>query len=176
MVSRAPASHELAEQLNQAVRCIRQCENLREIAAALSSSTASFCQMAAVFSIAGQTVRSERIWGLDGSAPSAVIEFPLAEAAAFRTAVDSQDPVIAMSSPGELSRTVSEALGRPSDHCVWLLPMVVRNRTVALLYAAGVAQTAPLELLAQAAALRLESLSTRATPANLVAISPGSLV
>jgi hypothetical protein len=86
----------------------------------------------------------------------AALELPAAEAAAIAGALQSGDPVVAMTTPREISGALVQAFAHKSDDRAYILPVLVREKPVGLIYAAGGVEMAPLELLAQSAALSLE--------------------
>ena len=88
---------ELAENLNQAVRLLRQAENLQQISAVLAESSTAFSHLLAVFSVDGDSVRAERVRGLSAEAAGQFsgLELPIALAAAFTGAIETGDPVVA---------------------------------------------------------------------------------
>jgi hypothetical protein len=150
---------ELAESLNQAVRLLRQSENFQQLSAVLADSSTSLCKVFAVFSIEGDRIRAERGRGLPGEAAERFtgLEFPASEAAAFAAAIESGDPVVVMTSPRAISAALARIFAHQSDDRAYLLPLAVRGRAVGVMYASGAVEMAPLELLAQAAALVLET-------------------
>jgi hypothetical protein len=157
--ARDSVRRELADHLNQSVRRLRQAEGLAEIGSTLADAGRVFCNVAAVFSVSEKEARGVRVRGYnreDGTARFESLHFPVTEAAAFAGALHSQDPVIAMSTPGELSPTVVEFFGHRPEERVCLFPITVREQARAVLYASGSVQMAPLELLAQTASLALE--------------------
>src|SRR5438067_1411744 len=66
--------------------------------------------------------------------------------------------------PREISPALVEAFGHKPDDRAYILPVLVRARPVGVIYAAGGVEMAPLELLAQAAALALEARMRPETP------------
>jgi len=150
---------ELAENLNQAVRLLRQAEDFKQMCAVLVDSSATYCNMVAVFSIDGDMVRAERTRGLPAqtSDQPGALEFPVAQAEAFAGAIQSGDPVVAMTTPREVSPALAAAcLHKPEDRA-YILPIQVREKAVAVVYASGSVEMAPLELLVQAAVLATEA-------------------
>ena len=149
---------ELSEHLNQAVRLLRKAEDFPRTAAVLADSSTGFCALIAIFSINGDRVRAERARGLpaDGAGRFASLEFPAGEAAAFAGVLQTGDPVVAMTTPREVSPVLAEAFAHKPDDRAYILPILVRGHAAGLIYAAGGVEMAPLELLAQAAALALE--------------------
>jgi len=74
---------------------------------------------------------------------------PLADAPALAAAAESQDPLIAAASPGELSAPLVEMLAHTPDTRVSIFPVLAGERVAALVYCWGTVQVAALELLAQ---------------------------
>lgn len=170
------ARSQVAEELNQAVRRLRQCRHLDEASSVLADATLPFCEIAAVFSVTGNVVRGARIRGLDLEdvlVQFRSLEIPVDRAAAFAGVIHTEDPVVAMSTAGELSQPVMELFGLTPNDRVCLFPISIIQKTVAILFAAGAVQMAALELLAQVAGLCLEtrSASEHAPPEDLVNIS-----
>jgi len=151
----------LAEELNQAVRRLRQAANLDDLYSVLLDVTVPFCDQAALFSVHEKRVRAERIRrhaGVPAGESSTRgerlprLEIPTSQAAAFATAIDTRDPVIAMSAPGEVSDALVGLFGHKRDDRIYLFPMVVNEAVAGILYATGRVQGQLLELLAGVAA------------------------
>jgi hypothetical protein len=144
--TRDQARRELAAELNQAVRRLRQSATLEELGATLADTAASFAGGAEVFLIS------------DGVAKSAKmdLEIPLASAAALAGAVESRDPVTAITAAGEVSAALVERLEQTPNGRAHIYPIVVKDSVPALLYAWGTPQRhvqgPALELVAQVAA------------------------
>ena len=133
------ARREQAEQLNQAVRRLRIAPDPGELCATLEDAAARLASGAILFRVAEGTATSDRI------------EVPLRDAPALAAAAESQDPLIAAATPGEVSAPLVELLGHPPDMRVSILPVVAGEQVAALLYCWGTVQVAALELLAQVA-------------------------
>ena len=159
---------ELAENLNQAVRLLRQAENLQQISAVLAESSTAFSQLLAVFSVDGDSVRAERVRGLSAEAAGQFsgLEFSITGAAAFTGAIETGDPVVAMTTPREISGALAQIFAHKPDDRACVLPLMVRGRAVGLIYASGGVEMAPLELLAQTASLVLETRNRPVEPAR----------
>jgi len=144
--TRDQARCELAAELNQAVRRLRQSATIQELAATLADSAAGFAGGAEVFFITDGVAKSLKM-GLD---------VPLASAAALAGAVESRDPVIALTTLGEVSGPLVERLKHSHDGRAHIYPIVVKDGVPALLYAWGEPQRQvqgpALELVAQVAA------------------------
>lgn len=157
---------ELAENLNQAVRLLRQAEDFQQIAAVLVDSSATFADLFAVFSIDGDSVRAERVRGLSEEAGRQIssLPFPIEQAAAFAGAIQTGDPVVAMATPREISPVLAQCFAHKPEDRAYILPIFVHGKAVGLVYASGAVEMAPLELLAQAATLSLEAGAPPAEP------------
>jgi hypothetical protein len=169
IVSRgAEQRSELAESLNQGVRLLRQAGDFPQIASVLADSSANFCQLLAVFSIDRDQVRAQRARGLseDALARFTTLEFPIGQAAAFAGALHSADPVVAMTTPREISPALAEVFAHKPDDRAYIIPVFVRGQPVGLVYASGSVEMTPIELLAQAAALALEARSRPEPPST----------
>ena len=176
--ARGRARRELADQLNQAVRRIRQAGTSDEIGATLLDAAGVFASGCALFEIHGQLARGARIRGVSEDAAQAFpsMEIPLASAAALAGAVETKDPVVAVTTPAEVSQQLAILLAHPDDGRASLFPLVANHRVPAVLYAWGAVQGSVLELLAQvAAAVWPEPSALVAPPApDLVTIAPAA--
>jgi hypothetical protein len=100
------------------------------------------------------------------------LEIPLASAAALAGAVESRDPVTAVTAPAEVSSELCELFQHPSDGRVSIYPVVVRDQVQALIYAWGIVQGSAIELLTQVAAAVWNGFPAPAPPPELVTIAP----
>ena len=171
---------ELTESLNQAVRLLRQADDFQQISSVLTDASSSHCRLLAVLAVRDGTVSAVRVRGLSEHAAERfrTLEFPSTQAAAFHSAMESGDPVVAMTTPREISPGLAEMLGHTADERAYILPLLVRGKPAGLIYASGGVEMAPLELLAQAAALALEVKSRPPEPPRkqeLVMIEGGKL-
>ena len=159
------------EELNQIMRRLRQCRSTDEVAAWLVDSTSSFCGGAALFEVTPKTARGVRARGSAAPAENLEgLEIPLDSAPAFSHCVQERDTVVAIGSGSEISAQVFEALGHGPDERVYLYPIVIEEKTVAILYATADGEpgrqfvdSAALELLTQAAASAIQMLSPAVT-------------
>jgi hypothetical protein len=171
--ARTLGRRELAEQLNQAARRLREAANFAGAADVLAEASAGLCNGAAVFRITSDAVLGERVRGLDGLKAEAFrkLRVALREAPALAQAAETGDPVTAASAPGEISAALAALFGHAEGERVEILPIAARGTTAGLLYTWGAAEPAALELLAQAAGLALSAISPpQPAPAELVAI------
>jgi hypothetical protein len=167
------AERALAENLNQSIRRLRQADSFSAIAATLCDASAPFAKSCAVFHVSEGVAGVERVRGGGPEAEERSSEpgFPLAEAAAFSSAVESGDPVVAICSAAEVSRAVIEIFGHASDDKAFLFPLTVDRTTVGVFYASGAVSSAALELLTQTAAVMLEA---RQRPVRLRPVAAAS--
>ena len=157
----------LAEELNQAVRRLRQAEDADGIYSVLLDVTAPFCEQAAIFSIHEKQARAERmrrpaqVHALDGAASASLppLTFPVSEAAAFTTVLDTRDPVVAMSTPAEVSPALVRLFGHKPDERVYLFPLSAGGAVAGIFYGASRVQSPLLEMLTEVAGLRLQALT-----------------
>jgi hypothetical protein len=168
------ARNEFADRLNQAVRRLRIAPDPEELSATLLDAAAQFSTGAALFRIAGDMARPGRIRGVPEAAAEAFarLEIPLTAAAALASAVESRDPVTAVTTSGEVSAELVRLLEHPATGRVFLYPVVVRERVPALIYAWGDVQGSAIELLAQAAAAIWSAIPEPVSAGDLVRIAP----
>lgn len=140
------------DDLNQFLRRLRQYQTEGEWASAILDAASNFVSQIAVFIIQGRMLR---LCGQSNLDLQKDLTFPISSAAAFRTAIDSQDPVIALRTAAELTAPLSTA--EPGDRA-HIIPILNGSRTVAILFAAdhhGIDLNA-LELIGGMASLVLE--------------------
>jgi hypothetical protein len=148
------ARRETADQLNQAVRRMRQAANAEEVSAALLDVAARFA-----------TGAPETAGDFGGMA------IPLAEAPALAAAVESRDRVVTDTAPASVSALLAKYLEHPIDGRASVFPVASREGVVALAYAWGAVEGPPIELLAEVAGAVWSGIS-RPTAASLIAITP----
>jgi hypothetical protein len=159
--ARGRARRELADQLNQSVRRIRQSASLDELGATLLDAAMAFAAGAAIFEIAEGAAHGEKIRGVaaEEAAAFSSLEIPLSAAPALAGAVESRDPVIAVTTAGEVSARLISLASHPADGRAHIYPLVVNENVPVLLYCWGDVQGAELEMLAQVAAAVWDSLA-----------------
>ena len=164
--ARGRARRELADQLNQSVRRIRHSPSLDELTATLLDAAMAFAAGAAIFRIADGAAHGDKIRGVaaEEAAAFTALEVPLPAAPALAGAVDTRDPVIAVTTAAEVSARLISLASHPPDGRAYIYPLVVKDRVPALLYCWGAAQTAALEMLAQVAAAVWDSLEEPEPP------------
>ncbi len=172
------AGHDMADQLNQAVRRIRQSADLEDLGATLLEATEAFCPLAALFGVSGDSVAGERIHGVPASVARAFdsLSIPLSAAPALAGAINSRDPVITATTSGEVSAELVEMLGHTPLGRASIFPVVAGERVTVLLYAWGTVQGPAIELLTQVASSVWAGLTVPAVPepaaSDLVTIAP----
>ena len=170
------ARREFADQLNQAVRRLRIAPDTEELAVTLLDASAQFSGAAALFRVEGDAIKPVRVRvrGLPEPPEEGLssLVIALSSAAALAGAVESLDPVTAVSTPAEVSAPLCELFGHPSDGRVSIYPVVVRDQVPALIYAWGTVQGSALELLTQVAAAVWSAIPEPVAPPELIAIAP----
>ena len=157
--TREQARREMADQLNQAVRRLRQSASLDELSATLADAAGAFAAGTILFRVDGVVAKSEKM------------EIPLASAAALRGAIDTRDPVIAAATAGELPAELLELVGQTADGRVFIFPVVVRDGVPALLCTWDGVQGSSVELLTQVAAAAWNIMAAPPV-ADLIKIAP----
>ena len=169
---------EAADQLNQAVRLMRQAAGQEEILSALVDAAAGFATGAALFRVEGELAKGERVRGAAETAGEfRGLEVPLAEAPALASAVEGRDPVITATTPGSVSAVLTGFFDHAGDGRAWIFPVVSRDETVALAYAWGAVEGPPIELLAEVAGavwIGSPKPMPAASPSDLISIAPAS--
>jgi len=153
--ARGRARRELADQLNQSVRRIRHSLSLDELTATLLDAAMAFAAGAAIFRIADGAAHGDKIRGVaaEEAAAFTALEIPLSAAPALAGAVETRDPVIAVTTAAEVSARMISLASHPPDGRAYIYPLVVKDRVPVLLYCwGGAVQTAALEMLSQVAA------------------------
>jgi len=172
------------EEINQIMRRLRECRSTEEVAAWLVDSTSSFCGCAALFEVTSNMLRGVRARGFAVTPEDLLkLDIPLASAPAFSHCIRERDTVVAIGAGSEISSEAFTALGHGPDERVYLYPVIIEERTAAILYATAKGEpgrqfidSAALELLSQAAAGAAQILSStnasapRTSGADLVKI------
>jgi hypothetical protein len=153
------ARGQLAEWLNQGLRRLRSAATVPETVALAVELAGSCSDRSGLF-----------LFREDGLAEAGALrslgEPPLVvdsnHAAAFRCAVETKDPVVAVGTPGEVSRELADRLASETPERVFLFPLAMGTGVKGILLATGNTQPAVLELIAGVTALQMEVLSARA--------------
>lgn len=161
-VARAARCH-LTNELNQVVRRFRNYRNESEWVSALLDGASHFVKQAAVFFLQSETFQLRAQANLDIPADLTV---RLSHAAAFRSAIETHDPVIALRTPSEVSAALASS--DSSDRC-HVIPITNGGRAVAILFACDHEQmdVNALELIASVASAVLERQSNTALHAQI---------
>ncbi len=149
---------QVAHELNQFVRRLRQYRTEAEWVSYVLDGAAEFVPYVAVFSLRNNTLHLRGRQGFDF--PEG-LSFPLESAAAFGSAVETKDPVVALRSPGEVGPSLSTQNQADRAH---IIPFTNGSRVVAFIFAAGVDHDTlnALELIAGIGSLVLERQSNTA--------------
>jgi hypothetical protein len=153
----------LSESLNQTLRRIRQTSAEHETLQLVLEQSAFCAARAVVVLVESHRIGRVAAWRdvtLRGDEEDSD-PIDLSEAAALASCVESGDPVAALALPGEISSVLASAFGKGGEEKVYLFPIRVRQNTVALIVAAGAVTPPSLELLCEAAGMKLEALEGR---------------
>jgi hypothetical protein len=132
----------LSEHLNAGTRRLRQAETQEEWSSALLDAAGGLSRRAAVLTVQGERLRLERS---SFDAPHA--EIPFERAPALAECIRTQEPVVAAATPGEISPELVAAGGPECGPRVFLFPILVSKKAVALLYSEGSADVVNVEAL-----------------------------
>jgi hypothetical protein len=168
----------LAEELNQMMRRLGQCRSTEEVAAWIIDSAVPFGGPAALFEVTGARVRGVRSRGFPTSGAETFDELEMSfdEAPAFAHSIQERETVVAVGTEAEVSMRIAAGLPLAPGEKVYLFPMVIRDKVVAILYVTQVTDRAALELLTGAAAGAAQVLASeqsagvRQAPPELIAI------
>ncbi len=162
------AREQWSEILNQGLRRLRETSTIENAAQLTFELALPFASRCALFLFRDAGARAEASRGF-GSQP---LDLQPDQGAAFRAAIESRDPVIAVSTPSEISPALAARVSTETAERVYLFPLVVRSEVKAMLFAAGTVAAAPVELIAGIGAMQMEILTAPAVPkrGDLVAI------
>ena len=169
LLSLAPAEKPLSVRLNHICRCMRQAENLDQWLQAVVDGTNGFCARVALFAVEGKVVVCRATRGL----PRISEAVPIDAAPALASAVESQDTVATVLTAGEMSKTIADAFAGSGAGSAYLIPLIGRNRCLAILYAEQTTDLDALELLMAVAASAQERMQA-AAPLMGIAAAPSS--
>jgi hypothetical protein len=164
----------LGEELNQMVRRLRQCGSTEEIANWVLDSAAAFGGPAALFEVMGAKLRGVRSRGFPatGAEPFEELELSSDEAPAFAHSIQERETVVAIGAEAEVSQRIAKALPSAPGEKVYLFPMVIQEKVVAILYVTQASDRAALELLTGAAACAAQILAGKDSPGARQAPEP----
>lgn len=165
--TRDSVRREAGEWLNQAVRAIRQADSESAVLDSLRQAAAAndVDVVVAVVRSAANTwdVRVAPAGGNDAADSQDRID--VQSAPAVRSAIETRDPVVTLPTSGEIGTLLAcrmeKAAGeQPGNNGkAYLFPVHARQISVAVLVACGAVQPAALELLCEAAGMRMENLT-----------------
>lgn len=142
------------ECLNQVLRRLRAAGE-EQVLRLLAEGCAQYAERLVVLVFDSSQTSAAARAGLSGEE----IRFDTASAPAVVAAVESQDRMAALATPGELSPVLADAFGGASDRKAYLFPIVARHSVVAILVTSDADSSAQIELLCEAAGMRLEAAS-----------------
>ena len=164
------ARRQTAESLGEGVQRIRSEDSVTGIAEALVDTAAGFAGRCALFIHKGERLLGFRMsgGGEDRSSFESV-EVPLIDAAALAHAIETRDAVVAGGNPGDLSEDVVKLFDLKADDRVYLFPIVLRDKVLAVLCAdrgesGPDVERAAIEILASVTEAWLEAVGTRKKP------------
>ena len=162
---RSALRRELGDRFNQSLRRLRKSESETELYANLLDATGSFCRRAALLRVDGAVLRciGSHDFAADAGGQLSDVEVPLASAPALRSAVEAKDTTLAARVAAELSEPLTGFFGEAPERQASLFPVVVHEKTAAILCADGGdadLDAGSLELLTMLAASTLEARAT----------------
>jgi hypothetical protein len=172
---RSALRRELGDRFNQSLRRLRKSESETELYANLLDAAGAFCRRAALLLVDGSVLRciGSHDFVAEAGGQLGDVEVPLASAPALHSAVEARDTTVAARVAAELSEPLTGFFGEAPDRKASLFPVVVREKTAAVLCADGGdgdLDAGSLELLTMMAASSLEAraaLSSQPPPAGI---------
>jgi len=151
-----------AEALNQALRRIRQAATEADSLSILLEGSAPFARRAVVVRVENNQAELLTARGLETSE----LSFSVETAGAVASVCESRDPMVALASAAELSPELAAALATHEDPSpkAYLFPVVTRQNVVAILIACGEPVPAAIELLSEAAGMKIDALEPDTAP------------
>jgi hypothetical protein len=146
------AARQTVESLNQAMRRLRQVAAEAQTIQFLVDTCSPYARHLVVLVVEDNQFRVAGARGAGSFANDGVLE--RADVSAAAACADGKDPLTVLSSPAEIGSVLSDAMGQGSK--VWLFPVVARSHTAAVVLASGDVSAATIELLSEAAGMRLE--------------------
>jgi len=162
-LNRVEGARATAEALNQVIRRLRRVETEREALDLLIEESGAFAgRAAAIIFEEGQAILGA-VRGIESSAASLRFEV----SPALLTVIETKDPVVTAATEAELSPALFEATdaGSLEDGGAHLFPLVVGGSVRMVIFAANGVRAAQMEVLSEAAAMRLEALAAKPSPA-----------
>jgi hypothetical protein len=159
----------IADALAESGRRIRSKESVTDIAIELVETAKQFCGRCALFIQKGNAILGFRAQGFgDPKIGTALqqLEVPLAKGSALAKAVATKERVEVNGSADEVSPEIAGLFGLNGESRIHLIPVILRDRVLALLYADGgehkvEVQSGALEVLTTVTEAWLEAVGTR---------------
>jgi hypothetical protein len=177
------ARRALTERVNQAARRLDQAVDLAAWCAALLDGASSFASQIALFGIVGGDVNYE---GHRSAQPSGLdtldgLRIPVAAVPAVGDVIETEDTVITMGVPSQLSPEIAEAFGTGQDSRVCLMPVIVgqsegQRRVAAVLIADGNGSQVDVNVLEILTTIAGLALDTRQAARRAAAVPPPGAV
>jgi hypothetical protein len=133
---RAGLARQFTERINQVGRRLGQAQDEREWAIALLDGAVPFAARRAVFAVADGTVRAIAAAGA-GAEGIEGAPVPLGEAPAFRSVIETKEPVITTFAGSQISGVLAERLGGSAGDRIYLVPLEHEGAVVRVLMAEG---------------------------------------
>lgn len=168
----ADAKRAQSEALNQALRRLRLAPTGRKTLELLNEVCGGWAQRSVALQFAtGEDGATHAISVAGrGLERESGVGFVLDGAPAVASALEAREPLVTLAASNQISPELAGAFGGGGDHDgydkAYLFPLVTHGAATAMLVACGTVEAAQLELLAEAAAMRLESLTRPAGDAR----------
>jgi hypothetical protein len=160
----ADARRSQVESLNQVLRRLRTAGE-EHVLKLVAEGCGSFAGQLVVLVFENNQAKSAAGFGIEtAELGNGALSFDTGSAPAIVAAVDSRDPVVALSTEAEISPVLAKALQSASGEKAYLFPIVARHSVMAMLVASAVQASAPIELLCEAAGMRLETFQLMLSP------------
>jgi hypothetical protein len=156
-----------SELLNQTLRRLRQGAGEQQVLELLNDGCAACSERSVVLVFENNQARGVAGRSVGSTSVSEIV-FDIGSAAAVVSAIETSDPIVALASDIEISPVLARALageaGTTDSDKAYLFPVIVRHSVVAMLVASGAVCAPPIELLCEAAGMKIEAL--RPVPAQ----------
>ena len=163
--ARTEARDSQIESLNRSLRGLRGAGE-EEVPDLVVRGASAQCAKKVVFLVFDRDhaqIRASHGPGMTPASGVAQMSIKTQDAPAVLSAIESKDPVIALGTASEISPELAGVFGTDDGQSkAYLFPIVVRQSVMAMLVASGVQVSAPIELLCEAAAMRLEAIGAAA--------------
>jgi hypothetical protein len=152
-----------SEILNQTLRRLRQGASETQILELLNEGCGVCSERSVVLVFENNQARCAASRGVGALLPSA-IAFDIAAAPALVSAIETRDPIVALASDSEISPVLAKAFAGERDGAaaadakVYLFPVIARHSVIGMLIASGAVSAPPIELMCEAAGMKLEVL------------------